>query len=31
MLETPNYVEITAKELNLKQFQTSCVLELVAE
>ncbi|NDK07792.1 RNA-binding transcriptional accessory protein, partial [Candidatus Gracilibacteria bacterium] len=31
MLETPNYVEITARELNLKQFQTMTVLELVSE
>ncbi len=31
MLETPNYVEIVSTELNLKQFQTSTVLELVAE
>ena len=31
MLETPNYVEITARDLNLKQFQTATVLELTAE
>ncbi|MFA5917032.1 MAG: Tex-like N-terminal domain-containing protein [Candidatus Gracilibacteria bacterium] len=31
MLETPNYVEIVSTVLNLKQFQTSTVLELVAE
>jgi len=31
MLQEPNYIEFTAKELNLKSFQTASVLELVAE
>jgi uncharacterized protein len=31
MLEIPNYIEIISKNLNIKTFQTSIVLELTKE